>query len=262
MTPQERYESNLPLIDKAIGFVCRRSLLSGPDAEDFKQSVHLKLIADDYRVLRKFKEESSLKTYLITVVGRHLIDWRTQKWGKQRASAEALRLGEVAVRLEELMWRDGLTTDQACETLLTNHRLALERAGLRRADLERMAAVIPPRLPRRTVGEEELENRPAESERPEERVLESELRSTRQRLLAVLEKALRELPADDRLVVEMCVLGTKKIAEAARFLGLPEKPLYRKREQILARLRRTLEKAGFSWKQVAELLGMRKIRWG
>src|SRR4051812_5477778 len=86
MTPKELYESNLPLIDRAIAFVCRKNLLSGPEAEDFKQSVHLKLMAEDYRVVRSFKGEASLKTYLICVVQRHLLDSRNQKWGKQRPS--------------------------------------------------------------------------------------------------------------------------------------------------------------------------------
>jgi RNA polymerase sigma factor (sigma-70 family) len=251
MTPQELYESNLALIDRAIAFVCRKKLLSGPDAEDFRQSVHVKLMENDYRVLRKYKGESSLKTYLISVIQRHLLDWRNQKWGKQRTSAEARRLGEVAVKLEELIRRDGLSVAEACEILLTNHHVEVSRE-----ELERMAAALPQHPPRRTVGEDELKNRPAETARPDERVLEGELRSEAQRLLAALEKALGKLPDEDRLVIEMCVLGSKKIAEAARFLGLPEKPLYRRREQILARLRQALEKEGFSWEQVAELLGI------
>jgi RNA polymerase sigma factor (sigma-70 family) len=256
MTPKELYESNLALIDRATAFVCRRNLLCGPEAEDFRQSVHVKLLENDYRVLQKFKGDSELRTYLVTVIQRHLLDWRNQKWGKQRPSAEARRLGKMALKLEELIRRDGLSTAEACETLLTNHHVDAPRA-----ELERMAAAIPRRPPRRTVGEDELTNRPAETERPEERILEGQLRSEAQHLLTALEKALGELPADDRLVIEICVLGNKKIAEAARFLGLPEHPLYRRREQILARLRQALKREGFSWKQVAELLGLGENRW-
>jgi len=256
MTPKELYESNLPLIDKAIAFVCRKNLLSGPEAEDFRQSVHVKLMEDDYKVLRKYRGDAVLKTYLIIVVQRHLLDWRNQQWGKQRASAEAQRLGKVAVKLEELIRRDGLSVAEACEILLTNHHV-----GISRAELERIASLLPQKSPRRLVGEEELEDRPAEVERPEEHILESELRSTHRRLLATLEKALGELPAEDRLVIEMCVMGGRRIADAARFLGLPEKPLYRRREQLLARLRQALETEGFSWDQVAKLLGITEIRW-
>jgi len=256
MTPQGLYEANLALIERAIAFVCHRNHLSGPEAEDFKQSVHVKLMEDDYKVFRSFRGDAVLNTYLIMVVRRHLIDWRNRKWGKKRPSAVAQRLGKVAVKLEELMRRDGLTAAQACETLIANHHVEISRA-----ELERLALLLPQAPRHRLVGEEELDEQPAAVERPDERVLESELRPAHQRLLAALEKALGELPADDRLVVEMCILGGRRIAEAARFLGLPQKPPYRRREQILARLRRALEREGFSWKQVAELLGISEVRW-
>jgi RNA polymerase sigma factor (sigma-70 family) len=256
MTPKERYESNLALIDRAIAFVCRKNLLSGTEAQDFRQSAHLKLIEDEYKVLQRYRGDAMLETYLIAVIKRHLLDWRNQKWGKQRPSAEALRLGKVAVKLEELIRRDRLTVAEACEVLLTNHHV-----GVSRTELERMAALLPKRPPLNLVDEGELENQPAEVERPEGHILESELLPTYQRLLAAIEKALGELPAEDRLVIEMCIMRGRRIADAARFLGLPEKPLYRRKEQILARLRQALEKEGFSWSQVAELLGIGEVRW-
>ncbi len=261
MTPQELYESNIPLIDRVIRQVCRRSYVAGADAEDFRQSVHVKLIQNDYWVLRNFDGDSSLETYLRVVVRRHLLDWRNQKWGKLRASAVAKRLGKVAIRLEELMRRDRLTTDQAVETLLTNHRKELEAEGIKRADLERMAVLIPPPQPREIVSDAVLENQPAKSRRPEEGVIESELALLYRRLIAALENALRKLPADDRLILEMCVLGKRKIADAARFLRLPQKPLYRRLEKVLARMRETLEKEGFTRDEVAQLLRIREIRW-
>jgi RNA polymerase sigma factor (sigma-70 family) len=245
MTPKELYESNLALINGVVDWVCRRNFLSGAEAEDFKQSVHVKMIADDFRVFRKFKEQSSLKTYLVTVIQRQLLDWRVQKWGKQRSSAEAKRLGKVAIKLEELLQRDGFTVAEACEILLTNHHVALSRA-----ELEGIAVLLPPRT-----------SRPAAAERPEAHILESELRGTRQRLLAALEKIIEELPDEDRLILEMCVLGSRKIAEAARFLGLAEKPLYRRKDQILACLKKGLERRGFSWRDVAEVLGMGEVAW-
>jgi DNA-directed RNA polymerase specialized sigma24 family protein len=87
------------------------------------------------------------------------------------------------------------------------------------------------------------------------------LQTRHRRLLAVLDAALKELPADDRLLIEMCILRGRKVTEAARFLGLPAKPLFRRRPQILARLKRTIETAGFSWKEIAELFGIGELRW-
>ncbi len=256
MTPRELYESSLPLIEEVIEWICRRHFMAEADADDFAQSVHLKLMADDYRVFRSYRGQSSLKTYLISVIQRHLLDWRNHRWGKYRPTAEALRLGKVAVKLEELMRRDELSLSEACEVLLKNFRVEVSRA-----ELERMASLFPQQTPREQVSDAVLDDVPAKVERPEEGILEDELEPTRQLLLAALESALAELSAEDRLVIEMCILGGRRIAEAARFLGLPQKPLYRRKGQILAGLRQALEREGFSWDQVAELLGLKEIRW-
>jgi RNA polymerase sigma factor (sigma-70 family) len=258
MTPKDIYEANLALVDRAIAFACRRKHLSGPEGDDFRQSVHVKLMEDDCKVFRSFRGDrgAALETYLAMVVQRHLVDWQRRRWGKWRPSAVARRIGGVAPKLDELIWRDGLSVDAACETLLTNHHVDVPRA-----ELVRIAKLLPPRQDKQSVDDEELDGLPAAVERPEGRVLESELRPMHERLLAELEKALGELPADDRLLVEMCVIRGRTIAEAARFLSRPQKPLYRRREQALACLRRALEAEGFSWKQVAEILGIPEVRW-
>lgn len=243
---------DIAFIDRTIDLFCRRSHLSGPEAEDFRQWVYVKLMEDDFKVLRSFRAKGTLKTYLITVIQRHLLDWRNRKW---RPSAGAQRLGGVSLKLEELIRRDGLSVDEACETLLTNHHVDIPRA-----ELERINSLLPLRTPRQLVGYDELDERPVAVERPEERVLESELGAAQQRLLAALEKALGELAADDRLVVEMCDLSGRTIPDAARFLCLSQEPLYRRREQILARLRRSLETEGFWWKQVSEIFGISEVR--
>lgn len=257
MTPKELYEANLALIDRAIGFACRRNHLSGPEAEDFRQSVHVKLIEDDYKVFRDLRDQRVLGTYLGLVVQRHLVDWRRRMWGTKRPSAVARGLGPAAVKLEALIRRDRLSVDKACEILLTNHHVDVSRA-----ELERIASLLPLRQePPHLVDDQALAEQPADVKRPEEDVLASELRELYQRLLAALDKARGELPADDRLLIEMCVLRGRTIAEAARFLGLRQKPLYRRLPQVLARLRKALEAEGFSWEQVSELLGISEVRW-
>jgi hypothetical protein len=72
---------------------------------------------NDYRAIRAFAGRSSLHTYLLSVIAHYYQDWRNARLGKWRPSTEARRLGPVAVRLETLIGRDGLTLDQACELL-------------------------------------------------------------------------------------------------------------------------------------------------
>ena len=72
MSPDQLYLANVETIEGAIRFVCRRHRLGAPDAEEFAATVRLKLIDDDYAVLRKFQHRSSLRTFLVTVVSRLL----------------------------------------------------------------------------------------------------------------------------------------------------------------------------------------------
>src|SRR4051812_11767699 len=52
MHSQDLLRAHLALIDTIIDRVCRRSRLVGADAEDFKSTVKVALIEDDYALLR------------------------------------------------------------------------------------------------------------------------------------------------------------------------------------------------------------------
>jgi RNA polymerase sigma factor for flagellar operon FliA len=67
----------------------------------------------------------------------------------------------------------------------------------------------------------------------------------------VLSQALSRLEAADRLIVRMRYWQDMSIADIARALGLPQKPLYRRIERALAAVRRHLERAGVSRTEAA-----------
>jgi DNA-directed RNA polymerase specialized sigma24 family protein len=107
---------DLSLLSEVLRDVSRRRL-SPDEAQDFIQSAHLKLLERHYDVFDRFAGGSSMRTYLTVVVVRLLLDWRNRTYGKWRPSAVALRLGDDAVRLERLIYRDGYSADEAIETL-------------------------------------------------------------------------------------------------------------------------------------------------
>src|SRR5262252_10163333 len=124
--------SELPTIQRLIASVARRHLLSPVDADDFAAEVHLRLINDDYAVLRKFRSRCKLRTFLTVVIQRLFLDYHNAQWGKWRPSAQSVREGEIAVRLERLTTRDGFTFDEACEMLETNFGHRVDRTILAR----------------------------------------------------------------------------------------------------------------------------------
>ena len=52
MSPEQIFLAELPRIERVIGATCRRHRLRAEEAEEFASTVRLKLIADDYAVLR------------------------------------------------------------------------------------------------------------------------------------------------------------------------------------------------------------------
>ena len=72
---------NLSLIDRVTAFVSRKYGLSGADAEDFASTVRIKLLEDDYAVLRKFENKCSLPTYLRFGIWRHYLGQKFLEWG-------------------------------------------------------------------------------------------------------------------------------------------------------------------------------------
>src|SRR2546425_7085049 len=120
--------ANLPVMDAAIRQVCRRHHLTAAEADDFASEVRLHFIERNYEPLRRFEGRSSLRSYLIVVVQHLFLDYRNRLWGKWRPSAEAKRQGPLAMLVERLVTRDGLTVEQAVEILTTNHGVEASEA--------------------------------------------------------------------------------------------------------------------------------------
>lgn len=249
-TPEQTFLENLKLIKAVIAQSCRRSNFSFQEAEDFGGHVLCKLIDDDYAVIRKFRGDkgATLQTYLTMVIKRALLDYKDHIWGKHHASAEAQRLGPVAVRLEELMVRDRYSFEEACEILRTN-----EGVGMSVAELADLRAKLPRRVPKQVVGEDPLQFEPAQELRPDQQLLEKEREAGRRRLYMGLKRGLDTLPNDDHLLVKLWVKFS--IADIARIYKVEQKPLYRRMDKILKALERALERQGVRREDIKELLG-------
>lgn len=257
--PEQVFLDHLPLVEELIRSITRRHRCAADEAEEFASLVKEKLWENGYDRIRSFqgKGGSSFTTYLNVVAQRLFIDFRRQNWGKWRASAEAVRQGEVAIRLEELIVRDGRTFEDACQILSSSNL-----AGTSRQELERIAASLPVRRQRRLAGEEELASVAAGGPRPEDRVLERELAPAQARVRGALERALASLPGEDRLVLRLRIERGLKVSTIADSLCLPQKATYRRLERILRDLRKSLESQGISREQVGDILSREEVDWG
>jgi RNA polymerase sigma factor (sigma-70 family) len=241
----------LPLIERIIGSVCRRHSLRAADADDFGAWVKLRLIEDDYGILRRFRGESGIGTYLTVVIASLFRDHRMRAWGKWRPSAEAKRRGPLALRLEALVYRQGHSLEQAAELLRTTGETTQSDR-----EIGTLLAALPARLPARPVdaGAAVLDGIET-TETADARLLAEAADRQRATAEAAIDAALEQLEPEDRLLVRMRFWNDLGVAEIARAVGQPQKPLYRRLDTLLRELRRSLLSRGVGEEQLRELIG-------
>ena len=252
--PQRDYEAlfveQLPHVERAVGAVARIMGFSA-DAEEFAAWAKARLWEHDYAVFRKWRGESLLSTYLSTVVTNLGREFRVRRWGRWRPSAAALRLGPLAIRLETLVYRDGLTPAAAGELLRQRDETDLSDRALARLLAELAVRQRPRRVDDREVAIDAVPGASRADDALEEGEAEAERRAT----YAQLETALRRLPALEQVVIRMHFLQGRTLADVARALGEDQRPLYRVKDRALATLASHLRAAGVTPESVRQLLG-------
>jgi RNA polymerase sigma factor for flagellar operon FliA len=251
MDPKSTYLEQLTTIERIAAFVARRAHLSPDDTEEFVQVVRVRLFLNDYAIIRKFEGRSTFSTYLTTVI-RHLFhEWRVERWGKWRPSAEARRLGDRAITFERLLTRDNFSLAEAVRIMTT-------RAGaeVTVAELEAIWIRLPVRNPPPVEVSGNVSPDVASVEPDaEERLAARDRVRTLRRTAKVMDEVLATFGAEDRLILQLRFWEARKVPEIARIVATDQKKLYKRFDKLLAALRRALEAAGVSRADVDELVG-------
>lgn len=244
---------HLDLIAQIVRTTGRRRHLSASERDDFASFVHLRLIEDDYAILRKFQSRSTLWTYLAMVIERLSLDFCVEKWGRWRPSAMAERLGPVAVNLERLVARDNHTVNEAIEILRTNHDVTASELELRR-----IWEQLPTRTRTTSVGEEAAAG-VSSDESSEARIEESARRTHIERLQRALQTAFAAIPDHDRVLIALRFDQDLSMVEIAKLTGSSVPTLHRRLDRSVKQLRSALTDAGFDPRDVAGLIGHHSI---
>ncbi len=245
------FADNLRLIDETIRMVCRKGGCTPDEREDFTSESHLRLIENDYAILRKYEGRCSLRTYLAAVLANQLFDFRRHRWGTWRPSAKARQQGAAAEALDRLIHRDRIPLEEAIERLASSGRFPEGRDALRR-----LAESLPPHYPRVVQGDDGLQDLAAAPCADADRELQTRERAaTARSVQAALAGAMEELAEEDRLVLRLRFQDGVKVPRIAHVLGLDAKALYRRCDRLLETLREILERRGVSGASVLECLG-------
>jgi len=251
MHPEELFRDNLALVERVIDGVCRRAGLRDADAEDFASNAKLALIENDYAILRGYEGRAPLGAFLAVVVQRMLSrEWMRLR-GRWHPSAEAERNGPAAVLLEKLTMHDGRSLDEAVDIVRAAD------PSLDRNTVRQMADRLPQRFPRLRL----VPLMTGEDEQPyiardaaDARATEGETRRMSERAARVVRETVAALPLQDRMLVRFHFGAEMSIADAARMLGVPQRPLYRRIEALLRQLREALEREGVGCAAIEDVI--------
>ncbi|HEX6100111.1 MAG TPA: sigma-70 family RNA polymerase sigma factor [Thermoanaerobaculia bacterium] len=246
---RELLEANFALVTRAVAFACRRYRFDPDDAEELGAIVHLKLVDDDYAVLRAYEGRSGLATYLSIIIQRWALDYRIHAWGKWHPSAEAKRLGAVAVELEQILHRDGRSVEEALPFLKSKH------PGVTLDSLKAIAAKLPRRAPKRhdvPVEEAEPVSGPYDIE---DQARAGDRRRTAERVAPLLREAIERRPEDLRLILQLRFVNGMTVAQIARALQREQKLLYRMLERCMHEIQDEIVAAGVRREDVLDLIG-------
>jgi RNA polymerase sigma factor for flagellar operon FliA len=250
--PETLFLEQLETIERAVRFACRRGGVREDETDDFASYVKLKLIESDYAVIRKYERRASFAAFIGVVVQRLLLDYRIAQWGKFHASAQAKRIGEVAIAIETMLYRDGRTIEEVIPLLIRRW------PHLTRRTIETIVRQLPDRAPRpRAVTLDAASDAffTAEAE-PILSVYNAELS---RRVTIVVREVMRGLDESDRAVFRLRFEGGMSVADIARALRIDQKSLYRRLGRALGLLRKLLEAAGVSSADVEEILLDRNV---
>jgi RNA polymerase sigma factor (sigma-70 family) len=244
-------------VERLSRHVCRGARLNPADVDDFVSHVAMKLVEDDYAVLRRFEGRCTISSFLIVVIRRALSDYQAHLFGKFRPSAEAERLGPEALMLESLLQRDGRSLDEAVSSMQAAGRT------MTRPEAERIAARLPERRVRPRYVEIDEEGSGVQlsvtTERMERELGRGDRATTSSTVSATLRQAIGHLPAEDQTLLRLKFLAGWSVADIARSTRIDQQQLYARLRRICRSLRAELVGAGIDAARVNDIIGQSDV---
>ena len=211
--------------------------------------VRLRLVEDDFAILRKFENRSTLATYLTVVIERLCQDFIVARWGKWRPSAAARRLGRVAILLEQMVVRDGVPFEEAVAALQTNHGVSETHRQLHEIYLA---------LPERTRwngGYKAAEESAAVLSRADAFLGQQDDERDVERISDALSKSVASLTLEEQRIVRLRFEENLAVSEISEIVHIDGPVLYRRLHSIIRTLRVALEARGVSQGDILRIVG-------
>jgi len=216
---------------------------------------HLK--ADNFKVLREFRGNSKLTTYLTAVISNLVVDIIRTRKGRSRAAERARELGPVAEQLHKLVYGLKYSLADAHGHMVLSHGIGENEDELRemlhhirgRDGVTCAATTSWPYQGTEVLIDDEVEVIvPDSAKGADEQLIEKQMEQKREEIMGAL---MEGLSGEERFILRLRFPAaeneaSKSIREIAALTGQTEKAIDNRLRRILMRCRETLLSRGFS----------------
>jgi RNA polymerase sigma factor (sigma-70 family) len=268
---QKIISDHFPLIERQCFNAVKKQLknlgaLNNPlnienEALELSNRVLDTLQRDDYRVLRQFKGEAKLSTYLTAIIARQAVDMVRKKLGRNREKERAQKLGRTGMILYERILLQGGSLAEIYPELKAREKISatleeleamLEKIRGKRAGLADPGENNPVVRKGTAVDEEGEPIIPDRANDPQELLIRKQ-RSQKQ--AEAVRDIISHLNGEERLILRMRFPADNtekqgKVERIAAALGISEKAVYKRIARILKKCRARLDQAGVSSDEV------------
>jgi RNA polymerase sigma factor (sigma-70 family) len=216
---------------------------------------------DDYRVLRQFKGNSKLSTYITTIIARQAVDMVRKKRGRSREKERAQKFGEIGMMVYEKLVVQGCSVPEVFSRLKSEAHISQSLEEIE-VIAEKITGKKVDNVPGDSVVKEATSSRDDEraefviadtNSDPGELLMESQRKEKVHEAVRII---IDELSGEERLILRMRFPANddekpQKVNKIANLLSISEKAAYKRIARVLKKCRSILEREGVT---VHELL--------
>ena len=210
---------------------------------------------DDYRVLRQFKGDAKLSTYITTIIARQAVDLVRKKLGRSREKERAQKFGKIGMIIYEKIILQGCSPGEIYPGLKS-----IEGIPLSLDEVETIAEKIKGKKSSLTFSNDDnpvvkngaIVNEdgdyiiPDKKNNPEELLIEEQ---RKQKLGEVVKDIIAQLNGEERIILRMRFPANDeekpgKVEQIAIVLGISEKAVYKRIARILNKCKNLLAQKG------------------
>lgn len=210
---------------------------------------------DDYRVLRQFKGDAKLSTYITTIIARQAVDLVRKKLGRSREKERAQKFGKTGMIIYEKVMLQGCSLDEIYPGLKSTEGISqsLEELETIAEKIKGKKGSLPfPNGDNPVVKNGAIVNEdgdyiiPDKKNDPEELLIEEQ---RKQKLGEVVKDIIAQLNGEERIILRMRFPAsdeekTGKVEQISTVLGISEKAVYKRIARILKKCKNLLDQKG------------------